>query len=1052
MNSNIRFAPPPEAPEAPKRHERASGKPKSLVKPHEGRGLSLRPSQSSASSRKPDLRRALGSRETRDSGFTVKSTISDNRTGNSHQRLLSALDKSCKPLYFDPEDCISAIEIVIRRTKFGRSAVIEALSRTGNDIENAIWDLSRAAAALNAWATGKTDSYMEAARIYIENSRKEGYLHKPKFDQAPPARTSTQTYKPYPSTNRSTEPVAGPNGKKETALYSHLVRKTQELNIDVSGSSIHSAIFRELLQNIVDLEKHREDLSRQLQSNPFTPTPRLLKDNDQPAVNPTTEFTFGLEFYNDSPQSIFYTELHNIRRKLNYEIDFLEGLVAKKERPLHEGSSAGVDVESVGGRDDNRGGDGDETKVDEQPTYDSDSEGDKDPILIRRRAPGMLPAPPRRINRNDYSDDSDDNGGDQSDSDQSKYSPRNNEQVWLLIHTAFGYDGHDSYDRESPDEIIYVRVHGSRVSSPHPSTFSMRNFRHDYNVSFIIERQYDYYFTSGVIEYDEKMFLRQTIKIISEPLKEFLEPFKPYQTPPRHSWDVGLVLFHRRHEIKQLAETNEGPTSALVQQLLDATEADYEEATALFKQGLVTRSHLNKLFFSRTVLVSPGDPIETFRCDTRSLDFKPERGIVLVEASRWLYDGQFYLSSEVLTIKAPRWPSEIRGLRAYPLSFASPEIQELVAKRSQTYWMYRQRSFVSYSAPGQIQRTQGPSNYRFMIDYETYRELHPDADEFTNESIESAEPMTEEDMKKDSPPGNGLELVFPAKISGFSIQDKKWIDYITPVTWNKVAFDRLVLKPVAKELIQAVVDVHDTKEKSADLMQGKGNGSLILLHGPPGTGKTLTAESVAELVQRPLYRVTCGDVGTDPESVENYLEAVLYIGKIWGCVVLLDEADVFLEERTLTDLHRNALVSVFLRVLEYYDGILILTSNRVGTFDEAFKSRIKLALHYTALEKADRRKIWRNFFKTLKETDPERVDFDDLDDHLDDLASIKLNGRDIRNAIAVSRELAQFRKNEKMNFEHIRHVIGIGEEFEKYLDKTNGYKADAWLRENGIRA
>jgi hypothetical protein len=107
-------------------------------------------------------------------------------------------------------------------------------------------------------------------------------------------------------------------------------------------------------------------------------------------------------------------------------------------------------------------------------------------------------------------------------------------------------------------------------------------------------------------------------------------------------------------------------------------------------------------------------------------------------------------------------------------------------------------------------------------------------------------------------------------------------------------------------------------------------------------------------------------------------------------VVLLDEADVFLEQRTLQDLQRNALVSgndnrnyssspytrtnpglVFLRVLEYYDGanlrhanashaliflqgILILTSNRVGTFDEAFKSReyritfVKIAQRLTA--------------------------------------------------------------------------------------------------------
>ena len=76
---------------------------------------------------------------------------------------------------------------------------------------------------------------------------------------------------------------------------------------------------------------------------------------------------------------------------------------------------------------------------------------------------------------------------------------------------------------------------------------------------------------------------------------------------------------------------------------------------------------------------------------------------------------------------------------------------------------------------------------------------------------------------------------------------------------------------------------------------------------------------------------------------------MLHLGKIWNCVVLLDEADVFLEQRGLEDLNRNALVSAFLRVVEYFEGILILTTNRVGTCDEAFKSRIQLALHYPPL-------------------------------------------------------------------------------------------------------
>ena len=167
--------------------------------------------------------------------------------------------------------------------------------------------------------------------------------------------------------------------------------------------------------------------------------------------------------------------------------------------------------------------------------------------------------------------------------------------------------------------------------------------------------------------------------------------------------------------------------------------------------------------------------------------------------------------------------------------------------------------------------------------------------------------------------------------------DDLTVDLIQDVVWNKKSFEHLVIDFETKELVQALVTNQIDSEQSTDIIEQKGNGLTILLHGGPGTGKTYTAESVAEMAEKPLFRVTCGDIGTKPEVVEKYLESVLYLGKRWGCVVLLDEADVFLEQRTLTDLERNALVSVFLRVLEYYEGISILTSNRVGTFDEAFK-------------------------------------------------------------------------------------------------------------------
>jgi len=52
---------------------------------------------------------------------------------------------------------------------------------------------------------------------------------------------------------------------------------------------------------------------------------------------------------------------------------------------------------------------------------------------------------------------------------------------------------------------------------------------------------------------------------------------------------------------------------------------------------------------------------------------------------------------------------------------------------------------------------------------------------------------------------------------------------------------------------------------------------------------------------------------------------------------------------------------VFLRKLEYYEGILFLTTNRIAQFDEAILSRIHLLLRYEALTQVARRQVWRNF-------------------------------------------------------------------------------------------
>ena len=146
---------------------------------------------------------------------------------------------------------------------------------------------------------------------------------------------------------------------------------------------------------------------------------------------------------------------------------------------------------------------------------------------------------------------------------------------------------------------------------------------------------------------------------------------------------------------------------------------------------------------------------------------------------------------------------------------------------------------------------------------------------------------------------------------------------------------------------------------------------------------------------------------------------------------------VFLEQRSLEDLQRNALVSVFLRMLEYYEGILILTSNRVGTFDEAFKSRIQLALHYPVLGPLQRLRIWENLIDRLESFKDDTIDIVDLRDHLDVLKNEKMNGRQIRNAITTARQYSQW-KGKKLTYEELRDVIDVAGRFDRYLDNLHG--------------
>ena len=128
------------------------------------------------------------------------------------------------------------------------------------------------------------------------------------------------------------------------------------------------------------------------------------------------------------------------------------------------------------------------------------------------------------------------------------------------------------------------------------------------------------------------------------------------------------------------------------------------------------------------------------------------------------------------------------------------------------------------------------------------------------------------------------------------------------------AFHQLVLPEDVKYTLKAISCSYVRAQEASrtqhtDIIKGKGEGKIFLLHGPPGTGKTLSAEVVAELTKRPLLPLTCGDLGTTAEEVEARLGRYMSLAERWGAVVLLDEADIYLESRAINEVKRNSLVS-----------------------------------------------------------------------------------------------------------------------------------------------
>ncbi|KAJ0296797.1 hypothetical protein COL516b_011348 [Colletotrichum fioriniae] len=573
-------------------------------------------------------------------------------------------------------------------------------------------------------------------------------------------------------------------------------------------------------------------------------------------------------------------------------------------------------------------------------------------------------------------------------------------------------------------------------------------------------------------QYDgqNKYICRTSLEVNSPGLKNILGdvigskyPGQSYLTsnitvdfPPRS-------LYHYRQELADTAVDHEpGSDEARhLPLLLSFIDEEFHDAITdganLLEQGLMSYEHLWTIFRPGCLVYATRmSQARVYKLNSYQYTCGQCPGLQLsVEFVD--FDGDdFGTRYDSLLIPAFSGTTEIASLNALPLvHHPDPSaVSRLLTERGRRWEALAGQNFRQYKGVAL-----DPRNRRFnidgrvMVDAETHHRIMADFAFNINSFPKVAGRKRKQDDESDdmelvpketaefAPLTDEQCLLASPMVRGFSFTEKKFLDFfvdkISPIEWNTQCFEQLVLPDSQKELVQALVAEHTARatdpNSSAfdDIVKGKGKGLILVLHGPPGVGKTLTAECVAEFSRRPLYIVSSGDLGTSSSVLDDKLTKTLDLASTWKAVLLIDEADVFLERRSLHDMERNSLVSIFLRTLEYYSGILFMTTNRVRTFDDAFKSRIHVPLKYDDLPRESRLKVWKNFLGNVEGG----VDIDE--DGYEKLAEGKLNGRQIKNVVRTAKSLAAHKKR-RLDCEQLQQVVDIQMTFERELDSVDG--------------
>jgi hypothetical protein len=191
-----------------------------------------------------------------------------------------------------------------------------------------------------------------------------------------------------------------------------------------------------------------------------------------------------------------------------------------------------------------------------------------------------------------------------------------------------------------------------------------------------------------------------------------------------------------------------------------------------------------------------------------------------------------------------------------------------------------------------------------------------DKDDF---AIDESVRVTEKDPSKQTFSPDDIALL-PARLMGYSLRHGRFINVdianIKELSAHSDDLGKLLIPDADRSFISAMMQDHydqqDMQKRSQSTrITGITRVALkILLHGPTGVGKTTTAEALSAAHRKGLLTISCGDLGTDIEIMEDKLLDTIHLAKKRNCILLINEMENILSHQEQNhNLSRNALMS-----------------------------------------------------------------------------------------------------------------------------------------------